>query len=249
MGAVGVPVVREEADFGLAGGDDALQAGLLGRVAHVIQHPVQQLLIGASKVGLVPLEDLAEPHFPLPRIHHAGVVVLQEGLGRRTQLAVDVLRGVRFNGRAALRSTVQGKVNEGLGIGESHLKPRVGFGEGSEKLRDAFPVPPQHAVLNVLQSKNLSSNQVAHVVEESVSLPHVGGGPHPQVAVDDQCVVDVDEEGQLLLAAQRQQLHPLQLDGQLAVALEVGVLRHAFVVYRLAVSRQVLREQLQDHFP
>lgn len=122
----------------------------------------------------------------------------------------------------------------------------------------------------------------------SVSLPHVGGGPHPQVAVDDQGVVDVDEEGQLLLAAQRQQLHPLQLDGQLAVALEVGVLRHAFVVYRLAgqqkkkknmnthkqsnqadcldfgssvwlfgspgrsylaVSRQVLREQLQDHFP
>lgn len=68
----------------------------------------------------------------------------------------------------------------------------------------------------------------------SVSLPHVGGGPHPQVAVDDQGVVDVDEEGQLLLAAQRQQLHPLQLDGQLAVALEVGVLRHAFVVYRLA---------------
>lgn len=44
VGAVGVPVVREEADFGLAGGDDALQAGLLGRVAHVIQHPVQQLV-------------------------------------------------------------------------------------------------------------------------------------------------------------------------------------------------------------
>lgn len=43
VGAVGAPVVREEADFGLAGGDDALQAGLLGRVAHVIQHPVEQL--------------------------------------------------------------------------------------------------------------------------------------------------------------------------------------------------------------
>lgn len=43
VGAVGAPVVRKEADLGLAGGDDALQAGLLGRVAHVIQHPVQQL--------------------------------------------------------------------------------------------------------------------------------------------------------------------------------------------------------------
>lgn len=48
----------------------------------------------------------------------------------------------------------------------AHLKPRVGFREGSEQLRDAFPVSPQHAVLNVLQCKNLSSNQVAHVVEE-----------------------------------------------------------------------------------
>lgn len=79
----------------------------------------------------------------------------------------------------------------------------------------------------------------------SVSLPHVGGGPHPQVAVDDQGVVDVDEEGQLLLAAQRQQLHSLQLDGQLAVALEVGVLRHAFVVYRLARQQKKKHEHTQ----
>lgn len=48
----------------------------------------------------------------------------------------------------------------------AHLKTRVRFGEGSEELRDAFPVAPQHAVLNVLQRENLSANQVAHVVEE-----------------------------------------------------------------------------------
>ena len=38
--------------------------------------------------------------------------------------------------------------------------------------------------------------------------------------MDDQGVVDVDEEGQLLLPAEREQLHPLQLDGQLTVPLE-----------------------------
>lgn len=48
----------------------------------------------------------------------------------------------------------------------AHLEPRVCFGEGSEELRNAFPVSPQHAVLNVLQRENLSSNQVAHIVEE-----------------------------------------------------------------------------------
>lgn len=35
------------------------------------------------------------------------------------------LRGVSFNGRAALRATVQGKVNERLGVRESHLVDMV----------------------------------------------------------------------------------------------------------------------------
>lgn len=43
VGAVDAPVIREEADFGLPGREDALQAGLLRRVAHVLQHPLQQL--------------------------------------------------------------------------------------------------------------------------------------------------------------------------------------------------------------
>lgn len=43
MGAVGAPVVGEEADFGLARREDVLQAALLGGVAHVVQHPVEQL--------------------------------------------------------------------------------------------------------------------------------------------------------------------------------------------------------------
>lgn len=41
--AVGAPVVREEADFGLPSGEDSLQAGFLRRLAHVLHHPVQQL--------------------------------------------------------------------------------------------------------------------------------------------------------------------------------------------------------------
>lgn len=39
-------------------------------------------------------------------------------------------------------------------------------------------------------------------VTYSVSLPHVGGGPQAEGPVDDQGVVDVDEEGQLLLPTQ-----------------------------------------------
>lgn len=48
----------------------------------------------------------------------------------------------------------------------AHLQTGVGFGEGSEELGDALPVAPQHAVLDVLQREDLSTNQVAHVVEE-----------------------------------------------------------------------------------
>ena len=50
------------------------------------------LLISASKVSFVPLEYLTESHFSFPRIHHTGVVVLQEGLGRCAELAINVLR-------------------------------------------------------------------------------------------------------------------------------------------------------------
>lgn len=43
VGAVDAPVVGEEADFGLPSREDALEAGLFRRVAHVLQHPLQQL--------------------------------------------------------------------------------------------------------------------------------------------------------------------------------------------------------------
>lgn len=43
VGAVGAPVIREKTDFGLSSRNDALQAGLLWWVTHVIQHPSQQL--------------------------------------------------------------------------------------------------------------------------------------------------------------------------------------------------------------
>lgn len=67
----------------------------------------------------------------------------------------------------------------------------------------------------------------------SVSLPHVGGGSQSEVPVDDQGVVDVYKKCQLLLPTESKQLHPLQLNGQLSVALKGGVHRHALVVHRL----------------
>lgn len=47
-----------------------------------------------------------------------------------------------------------------------YLKSWVGFGEGSSKLCDTFSVPSKNAILNVLQREYLSSNQVAHIIEE-----------------------------------------------------------------------------------
>lgn len=118
---VAAPVIWEEADFGLPGRKDPLQAGLLWRVAHVLDNPLQQLqkgtgryggetiniqhnhlvfmchtvhahlLISAAKVSLVPFKYLTESHFVFPRIHHTGVVVLQEGLSSRSKLAVNIL--------------------------------------------------------------------------------------------------------------------------------------------------------------
>lgn len=64
--------------------------------------------------------------------------------------------------------------------------------------------------------------------------------------MDDQGVVDVDKKRQLLLPTERKQLQPLQLDGQLRVALEGGVRRHAFVVHGLREQgRHTCRPQTQ----
>lgn len=49
------------------------------------------LLISATKVGLVPFKYLTKSHFFFPRIHHTGVVVLQEGLSSSSKLAVNIL--------------------------------------------------------------------------------------------------------------------------------------------------------------
>ena len=51
--------------------------------------------------------------------------------------------------------------------------------------------------------------------------------------MDDQGVVGVDEEGQLLLPAQGQQLHPLELHRQRTVALKQRAHLHALVVHTL----------------
>lgn len=48
-------------------------------------------LISASKVSLVPFEYLTESHFLFLAVHHAAIVVLQEGLGCCEELAVNVL--------------------------------------------------------------------------------------------------------------------------------------------------------------
>ena len=71
-----------------------------------------------------------------------------------------------------------------------------------------------------------------------VALPHVLGGAQAHISVDDECVVNIDEEGQLLLAAEGAQLHPLQLHRQLTVLLKEGALGHGLVVHRLHVKRQ-----------
>lgn len=47
-----------------------------------------------------------------------------------------------------------------------YLQPRIRFGERPAELCDAFSVPSQDTVLNVLQCKHFSSNQVAHIIEE-----------------------------------------------------------------------------------
>lgn len=49
------------------------------------------LLISATKVSLVPLENLTESYFSFPRIHHTSIIVLQEGFSSSAKLVVNVL--------------------------------------------------------------------------------------------------------------------------------------------------------------
>lgn len=51
MATVAAPVIWEEADFNLPSGKDPLQAGLLWRVAHVLDNPLQQLQKRKSRYG------------------------------------------------------------------------------------------------------------------------------------------------------------------------------------------------------
>lgn len=43
VATVAAPVIWEEADFSLPVGNDPLQAGLLRRITHVLNNPLQQL--------------------------------------------------------------------------------------------------------------------------------------------------------------------------------------------------------------
>lgn len=49
------------------------------------------LFISATKVSLVPLENLTESYFSFPRIHHTGIIVLQKGFSSSAKLVVNVL--------------------------------------------------------------------------------------------------------------------------------------------------------------
>lgn len=79
VGTVCAPVIREEADFGLPSREDTLQAGLLWRVAHVLQHPLQKLQDKTDSgsrpgsLGRVPLHTLWPTQVQMPA---AGEVLL-----------------------------------------------------------------------------------------------------------------------------------------------------------------------------
>lgn len=76
------------------------------------------LLVSAAKVSLVPFKYLTESHFLFPRIHHAGIVVLQEGLSSRSKLVVNILTEqiwcISLNNTAHWWLTPCGEVSQGL---------------------------------------------------------------------------------------------------------------------------------------
>lgn len=53
-----------------------------------------------------------------------------------------------------------------------NLKPWVCIGEGPSQLCNTFSVPSEDTVFYVLQCENLSSNKVAHIVEELQKKPN-----------------------------------------------------------------------------
>lgn len=72
-----------------------------------------------------------------------------------------------------------------------------------------------------------------------VALPKVGGRAPNHIGVDYECVVDVDEEGKLLLTTGIHDLHPLQLSGQVHEVAELGTGTHALVVHSLQKRRSL----------
>lgn len=66
-----------------------------------------------------------------------------------------------------------------------------------------------------------------------IALPHVLGDPHAYISMDDECIVNIDEHGQLLLTAEGSELHSLQLYCQLTVLLKERTQGHGLVVHIL----------------
>lgn len=64
-----------------------------------------------------------------------------------------------------------------------------------------------------------------------VPLPHVFGEAKAQVPVDNQSIVDINEEGQLLLLLQREQVYTLKVDSQLTITFITCAFSYAHIVH------------------
>ena len=101
-----------------------------------------------------------------------------------------------------------------VGQGKAKGEARVRGGEGSSvEGRHGAPVTPQDAVFYFVEGEEVTADVVAGVSEELVALEEAARDALDHSAVDHKDVVDVGEEGELLVVSDVFYVHSLKLCG------------------------------------
>lgn len=86
-------------------------------------------------------------------------------------VCVGVCDSIQLDGWAALGATYKGKVNAGVDTVQHERSPRVTGTKGLPQGARPAPVPPQYALLNVIQRELVATHLVGNLGREGGELP------------------------------------------------------------------------------
>lgn len=210
------------------------------------EDPPEKLGGISAKVDTIPVEDFAQCNRLLCNIHFEVGRRLEESLSSSSQLLVDMCGRVCLDRRAGLGTADKSKMNTRFRKGKLQRIARVLAAERTEDSERHTPIGTQDAVFNVVETELVAANEVGDRAEELTALQSSAWLTFDDGGVNDQCVVDVNEEGDLLVSRHLHEVDALQLHGEPSKTGELRGGSNSKIVDLSTVCRQEVVVDLQD---